>query len=110
MSWLEVRSKGRYNRRGYLVFGDGSEKEFKFAYRGESGVGSPETIPGVETEMYTLTFDTPTDLPFTLSSKIRIDGALYSVSSIQELEASDCNGPFRGKGCRIRRITASKLI
>ena len=110
MSWLEVKSKRRLNRLGFLIRSDKTEESFRFSYVGESGLGAPDIIAGVETQQQTMTIDTASKLDFDLSSLLKIDGALYSVSSIQELENSDFNGPFRGKGCVIKRITASKTV
>lgn len=109
MSWLECKSKTRFNRLGYLVRNDKTREPFRFRYVGESGLSSPEIMPNVETICQTITIDTPSKLDFSLSSLLSIGGPLFTVSSVQELEG-DSNGPFRGKGVIVKRITASKLI
>lgn len=110
MSWLECKPKRRMNRLGFLIRSDKTEEPFRFSYVGESGLAAPDILAGVETQQQTITMDTASKLDFDLSSLLKIDGALYSVSSIQELESADFNGPFRGKGCVMKRVTASKTV
>ena len=109
MSWIECKSKKRFNRIGYLVRNDKTREPFWFSYVGESGLSAPEIMPNVETVFQGLTIETHSRLPIGLTSLLEIGGALCAVSAVQELEG-DSNGPFRGKGVIVKRITVSKLL
>ena len=109
MSWIEAKSRKQYNRTAY-VKKDGKDIGFFFRYINGAGVSEPNFVEGMEIQKKVEYIETPAAISFVNSSLIKIDGALYNVESVLELEHENANGVFRKKGNVKTQLTISRRL